>query len=82
MISISAYLFQFTGQDLYREAAQNTANFILNFVYTDGVVVDSFDISTCRASDASSTFSYNPGYVMEGFGALANATGNTTLLNL
>ncbi|CAL1717365.1 unnamed protein product [Somion occarium] len=76
-MTLSARLFEATGNTTYQLAAQLSAWFIQSHLYDGTVIIDTFDLSNCTANLAQET--YNSGLVIEGLSVYVNQTNNATM---
>jgi predicted alpha-1,6-mannanase (GH76 family) len=83
--SLSALLAETTGDDIYLEAAKESADFISNHllnaqhVVQDGISVRAND--SCALNSEVNQESYNSGLMIEGLAILYSITTNSSILD-
>ncbi|KZV69020.1 hypothetical protein PENSPDRAFT_493749 [Peniophora sp. CONT] len=71
-VALSAHLWEATGNTTYLDAAEKSADFMYNHMYSqsDQIIVDSYNIGTCGSNNLSLT--YNQGFLLEGLSILSS----------
>ncbi|KAI0781797.1 glycosyl hydrolase family 76-domain-containing protein [Abortiporus biennis] len=84
-MALSAYLYEATNQQQFSDAAELSAQFIKNQLYDGTVILDTVTLNNCAVrSAATTTFTYNSGFFIQGLSVHASTTNNpswTTFLN-
>ena len=75
---LSAYLYEETRDDKYKQVAEHTATFAKTHLFNGTVVIDHIDVHKCIRSENEAR-TYNSGLLIEGLSVLANVTRNVTL---
>ncbi|KAJ6458195.1 hypothetical protein C8R45DRAFT_1183631 [Mycena sanguinolenta] len=83
---LSALLAEATGDDVYLDAAQNSASFIRNHLLnSDYVVQDGISVrvnDSCALDPETDKASYNSGLMIEGLAILYSVTSNASIFDL
>ncbi|KZV64450.1 hypothetical protein PENSPDRAFT_656575 [Peniophora sp. CONT] len=75
-MTLSAYLFEETGDPVYRQAAQLSLDFAINHLWNGTVFQDAFDPLSCTVAPTWISFDQ---WFVEGLSVWANVTKNDTL---
>lgn len=64
-VSLSSSLYTATFNTTYRDAAQQSIQFVKNFLSNGTMILDTYEIQGCNVMSAG-TFTYNGGYFLQG----------------
>ncbi|KZV73130.1 hypothetical protein PENSPDRAFT_750421 [Peniophora sp. CONT] len=79
-MTLSAYLYEQTKNITYRQAAQLSLDFIINYMWNGTIALDTISLGSCEY--VPKPFSFNQAWLVEGLSVWANVTGNDTLTTL
>lgn len=77
--SLSAQLFEITGENQYLAAAESAAEFTSAHLYSGSIIQDTFLVDTCQI-DAIPAYSYASGFTIWGLSILATHNQSWTPL--
>ena len=77
---LSAYLFELTDNQTFHDASQLSLAFINSHMFDQlaGQIVDSFDLTECKAPDV--VYTYEAGLFLEGLSVFGYKTNDTNII--
>ena len=77
---LSAYLFELTDNQTFHDASQLSLAFINSHMFDQlaGQIVDSFDLTECKATDV--VYTYEAGLFLEGLSVFGYKTNDTNII--
>jgi hypothetical protein len=76
--SLSARLFEVTGDPKYQQAAELSAEFVKNHLYNGIIIQDTISLIDCNI--ITLPISYNSGFAIDGYAVLASTNSSWTPL--
>ena len=72
---LSAYLYNITANSTYLSTAEQSAVFIREQLYNNGIIMDTFYAQTSAIDNGTGPFTYNSGFAIEGLAVLGQVPG-------